>query len=691
VSEPADVLNRFPRERTWLLPALHALQHRDRWLSPTALEEAADHLRVPRSEVYGVATHYPEFRLTQPGRRVVRVCVGLSCRARGGLDVLAACERRLDVAAGATTPDGAVTLERLDCAFDCAMAPVVEVEGEHRGRVEAEAVDALLAAPPHPALSPEGRGCLDSGGEGSPDLPLADPPLISGDGPPDHPLPSGERAGVRGEFILVVGAGTCGLSVGAADTLRALRDEVARRKLPARVIAGGCNGMCWAAPVVIVLRGDEVPHVIPRVTADQASALVDTVRAGTAPEHAEVAAFLAGQRRELMSRCGITDPGDIADAIRRGSYEALERMLAEAQPERLIETVKRAGLRGRGGAYFQAALKWEGARRAAGPIKYLIVNGEEGEPGIFKDRHLLEGDPHRLLEGALLTSYAAGASRVIFYIHGEAHLAARHVERALDQARAAGLVGERVLGSDFSVAVEIRRGAGGFVLGEETALMESLEGRRAMPRPKPPFPTESGVYGRPTVINNVETLFAVPLIVGRGTEWWTGLGRGHGTKVFGLSGHVARPGVIEAELGLTLRDLLERMGGGAPDTRAVTAVALGGPSGILVPPRRFDEPLVPGGNPNPGTGGVAALHAGVGVAEAVRVLLDFNTRESCGKCTPCREGTARLRDMLDGRAPVDRQAVAELADVVRVASLCGLGQAAPLSILSALSEFPGEL
>jgi formate dehydrogenase iron-sulfur subunit len=679
VSEPADVLTRFPRERTWLLPALHALQHRDRWLSPATLEEAADHLRVPRSEVYGVATHYPEFRLTQPGRRVVRVCVGLSCRARGGLDVLAACERRLGIAAGATTADGAVTLERLDCAFDCAMAPVVEVEGEHRGRVEAAVVDALLTAPPHPPLSP-------SGGEDSPA-----PPLTAGDGPPGLRLPSGERAGVRGGLTLVVGAGTCGLSVGAADTLRALSDEVARRKLPARVVAGGCNGMCWAAPVVTVLRADEAPRVLPRVTAGQAAALLDAVSAGTAPEPADVAAFLTGQRRELMSRCGITDPGDIADAIRRGSYEALARALAEAQPERVIETVKRAGLRGRGGAYFQAAVKWEGARRAADPIKYLIVNGEEGEPGIFKDRHLLEGDPHRLLEGALLAAYAAGASRVILYIHGEAHGAARHVERALDQARAAGFVGERVLGSDFSVAVEIRRGAGGFVLGEETALMESLEGRRAMPRPKPPFPTESGVFGRPTVINNVETLFTVPLILARGADWWTGLGGGHGTKVFGLSGHVARPGVIEAELGLTLRDLLERMGGGAPDTRAVTAVALGGPSGILVPPRRFDEPLVPAGNPNPGTGGVAALHAGVRVAEAVRVLLDFNTRESCGKCTPCREGTARLRDMLGGRAPVDRQAVAELADVVRVASLCGLGQAAPLSILSALSEFPGEL
>ena len=650
-----DVLSPFPRERTWLLPALQALQHRDRWLSPEALAKAADHLRVPRSEVYGVATHYPEFRLSRPGRRVVRVCVGLSCRVRGSQDVLAACERRLGVAAGATTPDGAITLERLDCAFDCAMAPVVEVEGEHHGRVEAGAVDVVLSAPSHPR-------------------------------PP-------QPAGVRGPATttLVVGAGTCGLSVGAADTLRVLRDEAARRGLPVRVIAGGCNGLCWAAPVVTVLRGDEPPRIVPRVAADRVSSLLDAVSAGGVTEDAGVTAFLAGQRRELLSRCGLTDPGDITDAIRRGSYEALKRALADGQPERVIDTVKRAGLRGRGGAYFQAALKWEGARHAAGSPTYLIVNGEEGEPGIFKDRHLMEGDPHRLLEGALLTAFAAGASRVILYIHGEAHLAARHVERALAQAREAGLVGDRVLGSAFSVTVEIRRGAGGFVLGEETALMESLEGRRAMPRPKPPFPTEAGAWGRPTVINNVETLFAVPLILGRGAEWWTAIGGGHGTKVFGLSGHVARPGVVEAALGLTLRDLLERIGGGPADARPMAAVALGGPSGIFVHPRRFDEPLIPGGNPNPGTGGVAALHAGVSVAEAVRVLLDFNTRESCGKCTPCREGTARLRDMLDGRAPVNRQAVAELADVVRVASLCGLGQAAPLSILSALSEFPDEL
>jgi len=385
------------------------------------------------------------------------------------------------------------------------------------------------------------------------------------------------------------------------------------------------------------------------------------------------------------------DPGDIADAIRRGGYAALADALSSRDPLTVIETVKAAGLRGRGGAYFAAAVKWEAIRSARGAPAYLIVNAEEGEPGIFKDRHLMEGDPHRLLEGALLAAFASGASRIILYIHGEAHLSAQRMAHAVEDARQWGLVGDRILASDFSVEVEIRRGGGGFVLGEETALMESLEGRRAMPRPKPPFPTEAGLFGKPTVINNVETLVAVPLIVARGAEWWAALGRGHGTKCFGISGHVARAGMVEVEMGATLRDLLDRIGGGVPGGRGLKGAVLGGPSGIIVPPRDLDEPLLPGGRVNPGTGGIVALDETVRVRDVVRTLLDFNTRESCGKCTPCREGTARLRDMLDSEAPLDHPAVTELSEVVRLASLCGLGQAAPLSILSALREFPAEL
>ncbi|PYO18992.1 MAG: NADH-quinone oxidoreductase subunit F, partial [Candidatus Rokuibacteriota bacterium] len=332
--------------------------------------------------------------------------------------------------------------------------------------------------------------------------------------------------------------------------------------------------------------------------------------------------------------------------------------------------------------------KWAACREAKGAPKYLVVNGEEGEPGIFKDRHLMEGDPHRLLEATLLAAYAGGATRAILYIHGEAELSAERLRVAVAQAGEWGLLGERILGSDFSLDVELRRGAGGFVLGEETALLESIEGYRAMPRTRPPFPVESGLWGKPTVINNVETLCAVPSIVAEGGAWFASLGGGGGTKLFGLSGHVRRPGIVEVPLGTTLRALLDDLGGGSSTGRPIRAAVLGGPSGSVVPARQFDEPLVPRGPVNPGTGGVVALDEGVAVQDVVRTLLAFNTRESCGKCTPCREGTARLLRMLDG--PIERERVSSLAEVIQIASLCGLGQAAPLAVLSALAEFPGE-
>ena len=699
-------LERFARDRTWLLPALHAVQHERRWISPDALAAVSEHLRVPLSEVYGVATHYPEFRLTEPGRRVARVCVGVSCRILGSLELLAALERRLGVTAGSTTGDGAWTLEPFDCAFNCSMAPVAEVDGRHLGRLAADDEERVLGAPAPPPRTPEPAEIGD-----------ATPAVIAVPTPMPSPLPEGDPgpaigqtadpgrwfAGSQrlaralaspGELRLAVGLGSCSLSVGGAATLAALAAEVGQRGIRARVVAAGCPGLCWAAPTVTVLRPDGAVETAARVGPGEVGTLLDAVTAGRRVQPADVTAFLAGQRRVVSDRCGLTDPGDMADAIHRGSYATFAAALAAGDPVAVIEAVKAARLQGRGGAYFPAAVKWEGARRAAGEPKYLIVNGEEGEPGIFKDRHLLEGDPHRLLEGALLAAYAAGASRIYLYIHGEADLAARRLERALDAARRWGLVSRHVLGSDFSVEVEIRRGAGGFVLGEETALMESLEGRRAMPRAKPPFPVEAGLWGRPTVINNVETLFAVPLIVAQGAAWWTGLGGGHGTKCFGLSGHLRRPGFVELPLGATLRDLLEGVGGGPAEGHTFQAALVGGPSGSLVPPRLLDEPLVPGGTVNPGTGGITALDERASLRDVVRTLLDFNTRESCGKCTPCREGTARLRDLLDGRPgggqPGEGNAVGELAEVVRLASLCGLGQAAPLSILSAFQDFPSE-
>ena len=675
MSSPASLPSEFPRERTWLLPALQTAQRAEGWLSPDTLEAIAAHLRVPKSEVWGVASHYPELRLARPGRRIVRVCTGVSCRVRGGREVLAACERTLGVGAGQTAADGAVTLEELDCAFACSVAPVVEIDHAYRGRVAPGDVDSLLSTPAHAEHRP---------------APVFAPlPLASGSPTQRFTSLVSEAERRRTDARLAVGVGACSLAVGAAGTLDALREQVARRRLPFTVVAAGCNGMCWAAPAVSLVRDGQPPLVTGPVTAGDVARLLDALAADTQAAPGDAGGeFLAPQRRVLLERCGVTDPGDIADALRHGAYAAFAQALSEGKPERVIEEVRAAGLAGRGGAYFQTAVKWAGCRAARGAPKYIVVNGEEGEPGIFKDRHLMEGDPHRLLEAMLLAAFAAGASRGILYIHGEAQLSAERMGAALTQARACGLVGERILGSDFSIQVEIRRGAGGFVLGEETALLESIEGRRAMPRPRPPFPVEAGLWGKPTVINNVETLCAVPSIVARGGAWFASLGGGRGTKLFGLSGHLKRPGIVELELGCTLRTLIDTVGGGSSTGQPIRAAVVGGPSGSVVHPRQFDEPLIPRGPVNPGTGGVVALDARASVRDAVRTLLAFNTRESCGKCTPCREGTARLLAMLD--APVDRASVQSLSEVIQVASLCGLGQAAPFAVLSGLAEFPDE-
>jgi NADH:ubiquinone oxidoreductase subunit F (NADH-binding)/NADH:ubiquinone oxidoreductase subunit E len=674
------VLERFPRERTWLLPALLEVQRSEGWVSEAAMAAVGDHLRVPRSEVHGVATAYPELRRQAPGRRLVRVCTGLSCRLRGGLELLAACERTLGIRAGDTTADGAATLETFDCAFACGVAPVVEVQHRYHGRVGLPDVPVLLA--PDDRLHRE---------EPARPARVASPATAPA-GPPAARFGALRREAERRRTgaRLAVGVGTCSAAVGAEETAAALAEGVARRGMPFTVVAAGCNGMCWAAPVVEVLRDGRPRQTAGGVTAERVPELLDALAVNAAPDDLAVdPALLAAQRRVLIERCGMADPTDIADAIRHGSYATLARVLEAAQPERIIDEVRAAALRGRGGAYFETAVKWAACRAAPGEPKYLVVNGEEGEPGIFKDRHLMEGDPHRLLEGALLAALAVGAGRVILYVHGEAEIAARRLAVAVEQARAWGLVGEDILGSSFTLEVEQRRGAGGFVLGEETALLESIEGRRPMPRARPPFPVEAGLWGKPTVINNVETLCAVPRSVERGGAWFAALGRGAGTKLFGLSGHLRRPGVVEMEVGCTLRTLIDAVGGGSVTGCRIRAAVVGGPSGSVIPARAFEEPLVPRGAVNPGTGGVIALDERASVRDAVQTLLAFNARESCGKCTPCREGTARLGVML--QAPVlDAARVRALSEVIQLASLCGLGQAAPFSVLSGLAEFSEE-
>ncbi len=709
----AAALHRFPRERTWLLPALHAVQAVCGHLPDWALARVGAALRVPLSEVHGVATGYPEFRLTPRGRHHVRVCAGVSCALAGGGALLAAVERGFGLAAGQGGEGSELTLEAADCFFACSMAPLVEVDDRLHGRVSPEDVRDLSR---WFSAEPGGHAPAPDGGEdaaATPGGPGAGPARPAGPAPPGQTLGrlvsrAGERARGRPPLRLAAQVGTCGESVGGAALLAALRRAAAGSGLAVEVIEGACAGACHAAPSVEIHHPEWPRALLERVDAARAPALLRTLGDGTASladagfsgvawadapwrglRPAGGDPFWAAQERVLLHRAGRVDPSDLDDALRHGAYAALARAL-EAPPEALIETVKASRLEGRGGAFFPTGVKWEACRRAGGEERYVVVNGEEGEPGIFKDRHLMEADPHQVLEGALLAAYAAGARRVILYVHGEAHLSARRLARAAAEARQAGILGDRVLGAAVACDVELRRGAGGFVLGEETALLESIEGRRAQPRTRPPFPVESGLWGRPTVINNVETLAAIPAIVSRGAEWFAALGtpRAAGTKVFGLSGPIRRPGVVEARTGVTLSTLVETMGGGLVDGGACLGAVVGGPSGTVVPAALFGTAMEPRGEASPGTGGVVAVPAGASVQEIVKTLLAFNARESCGKCTPCREGTPRLLALVD-RLDEGPDAAGEarlLAEAIQLGSLCGLGQAAPLALLRARAD-----
>ncbi len=702
----AHALAGFPRERQWLLPALHAVQHVLGWLPRTTLAVVAAHLRVPASEVDGVATGYPEFRLAPRGRHHVRVCTGVSCAlAGGGRRVLEAIARARGVTPGEAGGERELTLEATDCFFQCAVAPLIEVDGDLHGRVTPDDAgrldDWFSFGRRHDGTPPELPG----------PAPGAAPASTTAQEALGRLLAQAPRAS-RPRLRLFVQVGTCGRAVGGDDLLHAVREAVREQPLDAEVVEGACAGACWAAPSVEIA-GEGLPRaLVERLEPGRARTLIAALAApagdlsalgftgvvwsatpwrGLVPVASHP--FWGGQERALLARAGAIDPESLADALAAGAYAALARAL-DGRPEAVTEAVKASGLQGRGGAFFPTALKWEACRRAPGETKSVVMNGEEGEPGIFKDRHLMEGDPHQALEGVLLAAWAAGAGHAILYIHGEANLAAERMGWAVAEARAAGIVGERVLGRDFTCEVEIRRGAGGFVLGEETALLESIEGRRAQPRTRPPFPVESGLWGRPTVINNVETLAAVPAIVARGGAWFAALGTAAapGTKVFGLSGPIRHSGVVEARNGGTLRGLLEGIGGGAVSGRPLKGAVVGGPSGSVVPAALFDVAMEPRGRVSAGTGGLVGVPEGASVAEIVRTLVEFNAHESCGKCTPCREGLPRLLTLIDavGREPDAEVRARALAETIQLASLCGLGQAAPLALLRGLEAFEEE-
>jgi len=502
-------------------------------------------------------------------------------------------------------------------------------------------------------------------------------------------------------------------ALGALEVAEKLRQALQAHQLEKeiRVIETGCIGLCAKAPVMVIdplgffyggVRPGDIDEIISKTlkNGEVIDRLTVTQEGKSIPQQAEIP-FYQKQKIQVLSKCGEIDPRKIEDAIERGGYVSAVRILYQKKPEEVIEEVLTAGIRGRGGAGFPAGIKWKLCRKSPGKEKYLICNADEGDPGAFMDRALLEGDPHGIIEGMIIAAYAIGATHGFIYVRAEYPIAVDHINLAIAQAREHGLLGQNIGGSGFNFDLVVRMGAGAFVCGEETALIASLEGKRGMPTPRPPYPAEKGFMGKPTNINNVETFANVPLVFQQGKEKYQDIGseNNNGTKIFALAGKVNYTGLVEVPMGTTLREIVFDIGGGIPGEKSFKAAQLGGPSGGCIPAEFLDTPIdydsVEKIGAIMGSGGLVVMDDETCMVDLARYFIDFCQSESCGKCTPCREGTKKLWQILDtichGKGtPKDIETLESLSLYIKNTSLCGLGQTAPNPVLSTLKNFREE-
>ena len=515
---------------------------------------------------------------------------------------------------------------------------------------------------------------------------------------------------------ILVGTATCGRAAGALPVVEAFNRELSRRNAQAKVSEVGCIGLCSLEPLVTIIKPDSFTVCYNNVTPQVVPTLVEgyiqnddpclDLALGTLGGGEGEAVYIPElsrfehEHRLLLRNCGYTDPGDINHYVANGGYISLVKAL-KMEPVAIIEEIKRSGLRGRGGAGFPAGRKWELCKQAPSETKYVICNADEGDPGAFMDRVVLESDPQQVIEGMIIAAYAVGAHDGFIYIRAEYPLAIERLEVALEQTANLGLLGDNILGSGFSFHIEIARGAGAFVSGEETALMMAIEGKRSMPRPRPPYPSESGLWGKPTVLNNVKTYAYIPLILERGAGWFSSLGTegSKGTAVFALAGKMVNTGLAEVLMGMTLYELIFDIGGGIRGGKKFKAVQIGGPSGGCLPESMlqtsvdFDSLRKAGAIM--GSGGVIAMDEDNCMVDTAKFFLDFTQKESCGKCSTCRIGTKHMLDILEditaGRGRVeDIDLLVELGEDVRGGSLCGLGRTAPNPVLTTIRYFRDE-
>ena len=690
------------------IPILQELQAAFRFLPAEALERVCALTDISPAQLTGVSTFYSQFRHRGLGKHLIQVCHGTACHVAGAGQITDSLRRYLKIEAGAdTSPDGEFTVERVACLGCCTLAPVMLIDGITYGHLNpAKATDSVERF-----LREEAAGLHERQRK-------------------EQEL-TGTRKNGTTKAEIRIGLNSCCIASGSLGVRDALRAELARAGADVTIKPVGCIGMCHRVPIVEIvtpegrstLYGDTNPQTAAAIirrriqpkglwrkarrvldstlelfSGDPAPRLEDR---RIDPATGAGGAFLAGQVRIATERCGEIDPLDLDEYLGHDGYAALRAVVTGDAPAALIETIKQSGLRGRGGAGFPTGRKWEITRAVEAPRKFVLCNGDEGDPGAFMDRMMLEAYPHRILEGLAIAAFAIGAREGYLYIRAEYALAVQRIRAAIAQAEERGLLGQHMFGTEFSLRLRIMKGAGAFVCGEESAMIESIEGKRGMPRFRPPYPAQKGLWGCPTNVNNVETLACVPWIVRHGAPAFAALGteKSKGTKVFALAGKIARGGLIEVPMGTTIWDIVEKIGGGVKDGKRFKAVQLGGPSGGCIPARLAETPVdfeaVTQTGAIMGSGGFVVMDETTCMVDMARFFLEFTQEESCGKCTFCRIGTKRMLEILErlceGKGKKqDLAEIEELAHQVMRSSLCGLGKTAPNPILTTLKYYRDE-
>ncbi len=689
-------------EKKNLIPILQAIQHEYNYLPEETLKYLAEKTSITPSEIVGVASFYKQFRMQSAGKHMVKVCVGTACHVKGASLVHDAFRRHFKLETGKETDDsGEYTLEKVSCLGCCTLAPVVQVDDITYGHVAPDQVDKVI----EDFESQQGKKGVKK-------------------------FRKADGSEIKGEIR--IGLGSCCVASGSGEIEQEVEKVVNQSGLRVKLKHVGCVGMCHQVPLVEIVPNEGEPTLYAKVKPEDVKSIVEkhfqppgllskmknklfhfaediqtdrnwdgVQRYEISMREKPVASFLGNQIPIATEYRGIINPLDIEEYQRRGGFTAVKKMFETLSPDEVVAEVKNSGIRGRGGAGFPTGVKWEFVKKEKSELKYLICNGDEGDPGAFMDRMLLESYPYRVIEGMIIAAYAVDIHQGYFYIRAEYPLAVKRMRKALEICRENNFLGKNIMGSGFDLDLTIYEGAGAFVCGEETALIASIEGSRGFPRIRPPFPAQKGLWGYPTLVNNTETLAQISYIIREGSGKFKGIGThgNTGTKVFALAGKVARGGLIEVPMGITIREVVEVIGGGIANGRKFKAVQIGGPSGGCIPAEHADTPInyesLTEMGAMMGSGGLVVLDDTDCMVDMARFFLSFTQDESCGKCTFCRVGTKRMLDILEnitsGKGKKgDIEELEKLAEWTKKGSLCGLGKTAPNPVFSTLKYFRDE-